>query len=152
MGTAGITNILIAAVVLIWLMFRQLTAQPLREHSRLGLVLIIIGAVETVSAFSVNSFPVRDLVWVAASILVGVGIAAVRGYTVRIWRQDSDVYRQGTWITAILWIVGIGQHLLVDQVVSAGLGAATLLLYFGIVIAAQRQVILSRARSERLFA
>jgi hypothetical protein len=36
---------------------------------------------------------------------------------------------------------------IVDSLVAPGLGAASLLLYFGIVIFAQRQVVLARARA-----
>jgi hypothetical protein len=60
------------------------------------------------------------------------------------------VWQQGSWVTAVLWVVGIGQHLLVDSLVAPGLGADSLLLYFGIVIFAQRQVVLARARAHGL--
>jgi hypothetical protein len=37
--------------------------------------------------------------------------AAIRAVTVHVWIDAGQALRQGTWITAILWIVSLGLHL-----------------------------------------
>lgn len=54
---------------------------------------------------------------------------AIRAMTVRVWIQAGQALRQGTWITAVLWVVSLGVHLGYDYLVDgkgsqAGLGPA----------------------------
>lgn len=63
---------------------------------------------------------------------------------------QGNAWHQGTWVTALLWVARLGQHLLLDTLVAPGLGSASLLLYFGVVIFAQRLVVLGRARARGL--
>lgn len=63
----------------------------------------------------------------------------------------GQAWRQGTWLTAVLWIVSLGVHLGYDYLVDgkgaqAGLGSASLLLYFGVTYMIQRLVLQARAR------
>ncbi len=54
-----------------------------------------------------------------------------------------------TVLTAALWVVGLGQHLLVDLLAGDhGLGSASLLAYFGLVLLVQRLALLHRAGVE----
>jgi hypothetical protein len=92
----------------------------------------------------------RDLALTALSIAIGLGLAVVRARTIRIWAEAGNVWQQGTWVTAVLWVVGLGQHLLLDAVGAPGLGSVSLLLYFGVIIFAQRLVVLGRARARGL--
>ncbi|MGQ4517293.1 hypothetical protein [Streptomyces sp. DW26H14] len=150
MDNASFTNLAVTAVVLVWLLFRQLTERPLRERSRVGLVLAAVGAVETVSYASHHSLSAHDVGMLLVSLVVGVALAAVRAFTVRLSSKGGRIVRQGTWLTGLLWLVGIGQHFLVDGTVAAGLGAESLLLYFGVVLLAQQQVLRARARGGAL--
>ncbi|MFJ5677616.1 hypothetical protein [Streptomyces sp. NPDC093097] len=138
-------NLAIAALVLVWLLSRQLTERPLRERSPVGLVLIAIGAVET--GWYVTSYPLtwRDGALVAASLAAGVLLAAVRAFTVRLSVREGRIMRQGTALTAALWILGLAQHFLIDTAVAAQLGAVTVLFYFGVVLLAQQLVLVRRA-------
>jgi hypothetical protein len=81
-------------------------------------------------------------------VLFGV----VRAVTVRIWRQDGRVLRQGTWLTALLWLVSIGSHLAIGAVqhgsAAAAAGAATL-AFLGVTLGAQQLVLRARAGALR---
>ncbi|MGV4925579.1 hypothetical protein K2224_19590 [Streptomyces sp. BHT-5-2] len=139
------TNLTITAVVLLWLLSRQLVERPLREKSPVGLVLIVIGAVETGWYVTAHPLSWRDGALVVASLAVGVLLAALRAFTVRLSVRGGRVVRQGTVLTAALWVVGLGQHFLIDTAVTAELGAVTVLFYFGVVLLAQQLVLVRRA-------
>lgn len=145
MNSSGSANLAITALVLIWLLSRQLTARPLRDKSRIGFILGAVGIVGTVSFFSGRQLGAKDAGVLVLTLLLGGALAAVRAYTVRLWNEDGQTYRQGGILTAVLWIAAIGLHLLVDSLVTPGLGSATVLLYFGVVLLVQRQVLIARA-------
>ena len=138
-------NLLIAAVVLLWILARQLRTRPVRERSRIGIILTLVGAVETYAFVSGHRLGVADLSWVLLSLVIGIGLAVLRAFTVRIWRAGDVVLRRGTWVTAVLWLVAAGQHLLIDHFVSPGFSDSSLLLYLGIVLTVQQLVVVGRA-------
>ena len=76
----------------------------------------------------------------------------VRAVTVRVWRQDGRVLRQGTWLTALLWLVSIGSHLAIGAVqhgsAAAAAGAATL-AFLGVTLGAQQLMLRARAGALR---
>jgi hypothetical protein len=69
---------------------------------------------------------------------------------VHVWVDGGQAWRQGNWLTAVLWIVSLGVHLgyayLVDGKNSAGLGTASLLLYLGVTFTIQRLILQARAQ------
>jgi hypothetical protein len=110
--------------------------------------LLVIGLVELVSYGQHHRLTDGILAFLAASLLFGV----VRAVTVRIWRQDGRVLRQGTWLTALLWLVSIGSHLAIGAVqhgsAAAAAGAATL-AFLGVTLGAQQLVLRARAGALR---
>jgi len=75
----------------------------------------------------------------------------IRAATVRVWVDGGQAWRQGSWLTAVLWIVSLGAHLGYDYLVEgkgakAGLGSASLLLYFGVTFTIQRLILMARAQ------
>lgn len=143
------SSIVITLGVLAWVISRQLSVRPLKERSRIGWVLLAIGVVETVQFAGSHSVDGTDLALLALSAAIGCVLALGRAFTVRLWSEGDTVLRQGTVATAVLWLVGLGQHLLVETVVHApGLAEASLLGYFGLVLLVQRAVLLDRARHD----
>ena len=67
-----------------------------------------------------------------------------------VWVDGGEAWRQGNWLTAVLWIVSLGVHLGYDYLVEGknltGLGAASLLLYLGITFMIQRLILQARAQ------
>ena len=75
--------------------------------------------------------------------------------TVRVWIQAGQALRQGTWITAVLWVASLGVHLGYDYLVDgkgpqSGLGSASLTLYFAVTYTIQRFIL--QAKAQRLAA
>jgi hypothetical protein len=70
---------------------------------------------------------------------------------VHVWVDGGQGWRQGTWLTAVLWVVSLGVHLGYDYLLEgkgaqAGLGSASLLLYFGVTYTIQRLILQARAQ------
>ena len=149
MGTGA--ALLIDAVILALLLYRQLTVRPLND-GRLSVLLLVIGLAELVSYGQHYRLTDGILAFLAASLALSVLFGVVRAVTVRIWRQDGRVLRQGTWLTALLWLVSIGSHLAIGAVqhgsAAAAAGAATL-AFLGVTLGAQQLVLRARAGALR---
>jgi hypothetical protein len=143
-GTA--LNLVIGVVILALLIARQLTTRPLRASYRLPLILAVIGVIEFTSYLKGR----HDLTGIGAAVAGSLVIAAVTGalraFTVKVWRSGAgQLWRKGTWLTALLWIVSLAAHLGYDYVVSAkGVGDATILLYLAVTFTVQYWVLLYR--------
>jgi hypothetical protein len=150
----NLANYVIGALLLIWIIKGQVSRKPVNEKAVLGIVLTAIGLVETLSLIQHTPPRVVDLGLTVLSIVIGGVLAVIRAHTIRLWSEGYGpqrvVWQQGNWLTALLWIVGIGQHLLLDAFVAPGLGSTSLLLYFGVIIFAQRQIVIMRARGRHL--
>ena len=143
----ALLNIVIAVLVLAFLLSRQLAVRPLRERSMVGLVLVVAGLVEAAQFLTAHHPGAGDVALLVLSLAIGCALAAVRAlWTIRLWVQNGRTLRQGTALTALLWVVSLGQHLAVDKVVLAGAGSATVLLYLGVVLVVQQEVLVVRAR------
>jgi hypothetical protein len=160
-------SIVIDVVVLVLLMRAQVQAKPLSGYT-LPLVLLVIGVLE-VAAFFVGSgqqlaeilkgqrsfamtVPASKTVIVAlvGSLAIAFVSGAIRAPTFQLWRQDGQCWRKGSAVTVALWIASLGVHLLYDAVLArrsalSGLGAATLVLYFGVSLSIQRLFLAARA-------
>lgn len=141
-------NLLIGAAVLVWLLVRQLSVRPLRDRSILPLLLLVIGVVEIANFATQHSVGASDIGLLVVSTLIGAALAFARGFTVRIWSTGNQTVRQGTIWTALLWLVAIGQHFLIESFVhQPGLAETSLLAYFGVALLVQRATLLARARN-----
>ncbi len=143
-------NILIGLVVLTWLIWRQLQA---RRADRPPVVLLVISALGAASlgfAIATTTPTSAAILLLATSFVAAGGFGVARGYTMRIWRTDGTLWRQGNWLTAALWLISFGIHLGLDFAVDAvnstrGLGSASILLYLAVSLAAQRLTVRSRS-------
>ncbi len=112
-------------------------------------VLVVLGAVN-LSSFA-RATPLSDgqIAWIAGMLaLDAVGLGAVRALTVRVWTDDQGrAWRQGTWWTMSLWVVGVAAHVFAEG--ASDVGSASTLLYLGITLAAQRLVLGARLASTR---
>jgi hypothetical protein len=138
--------LVLGVVILALLIVRQVTTRPLRASYRLPLILAVIGVIDFTSYLKGK----HDLTGIAAAVVGSLVIAAVTGalraLTVKVWRTGAgQLWRKGTWLTALLWIVSLAAHLGYDYVVSAkGVGDATILLYLAVTFTVQYWVLLYR--------
>jgi hypothetical protein len=138
-------DLLIGLAVLALVLFRQLQARPVRDNMRLPLILAILGVVELVQFLQRGHHGTGVVIALAGSLVIAAVFGAIRAATVHVWVDGGQAWRQGNWLTAVLWIVSLGVHLgydyLVDGKNSAGLGTASLLLYLGVTFTIQRLIL-----------
>ena len=157
MNQQSVINILIAVVVLVWILSRQLRAKPLREQ-RPYTMMIVLGVL---GLFQIAQLAGRVQITGAAyaALIVGLLSGAVfgwlRGRYVHLWRVDGVLTRQGNWLTVVLWVVGIAIHLGLDDAGALlspnngavnSLGTVGIMLYLAVALAAQRFATLARAK------
>ncbi len=139
----AVISLAVTLGVLAWLLYRQRQVRLFRPNLGLPAILIIGGiAVLTGGGSSGLGSTGRDLVLGALLLGDAAGLGAVRAWTVQLWRSGNAVYRQGSWWTMGLWVVGIGIHAAVGA--AAGISDNTLLLYLGVTLAAQQLVLQAR--------
>jgi hypothetical protein len=145
-------NLIIGIAVLAFIIVRQVTVRPLRESYILPLILAAIGVAGFAGYLQSQHGRHEAAITtaVAGSLVLAAVMGAVRTPTVRIWRQDGILMRQGNVFTALLWIASLGVHLGYDQLTagtSAGhVGDSTIVLYFAVSLTIQRWILLARAR------
>jgi hypothetical protein len=149
----NVVNIVIGLLVVGWVLSRQLRIRQANEQSatRLILILGVVGIVETARAMQGHSLSALTVALIVGEIAIGAGLGVARAATTRVWRDGLGVaWRQGSWITAALWIAAIAAHLGLDVLVDHqsgidGLGSAGILLYLAISLGVQRELIRLRA-------
>ena len=154
MTAANAVDLLIGLAVLALILVRQMQVRPLRGNVRLPVILAVIGIVELTQFFDRNQQHHDDTKVIAALagslVLAGV-LGAVRAVTVRVWIDGGTALRQGTRLTAVLWVVSLGLHLGYDYLIIghgslSGLGSASLTLYFAVTYTIQRLVLDARVQ------
>jgi hypothetical protein len=161
-------SLVIGFAALAFILVRQLRARPLESGVVLVIVLAILGLAETGAfLFGKDKFiafvkgqnhhltlavPNAHSMVIAAvgSLVLAVIMGALRAPSERLWREaDGHVWRKGTALTVVLWVVSLGLHLGYDALVAHGqdaeFGAATMDLYFAASVAAQRVTLSARA-------
>jgi hypothetical protein len=160
-------SIIIDLVALAWLLIRQIRARPLSESYKVPMILAVVGLAEFGAfllgggqqlaeflkghrSFTTIADGKTILAAVAGSLVLAVLSGAIRAPTIRLWWQDGQYWRQGNWLTLILWILSLGAHLGYDALIAhstreAEVGDATMLLFFAVSLTVQRVILTARA-------
>jgi len=151
MTTTTAVDLLLNVAILAYILFRQLQVRPVRASMRLPLILAIIGVIELSQFLQHGHHNNAIYAALAGSLVLAAATAAIRAATVHVWLDGGQALRQGTWLTAMLWIVSLGLHLGYDYLLErkgsqAGLGSASLVLYFAVTYTIQRFILQARAR------
>ena len=151
-----VTEIVVGIAVLALLIARQLRSRPV---SATGLALVAIIAV--IGVFQAGQFLTRyhanggTYLAIGGSLMLAIGFGVARAATMRLWRQDGQVWTRGSWLTAGLWVLALAAHLGYDALVARGqgagsgthsVGAATAVLYLAVSLAVQRLILMQRAQ------
>jgi hypothetical protein len=113
MSSADAANLVIGVLVLACVLCRQLITRRLSENYRLSVILAIVGVLAILAILAIvgvtefatflKGHPSHGGT-IAVAVVGGIVIAAVfgaaRALTVRVWRTDGQLLRQGTWLTA----------------------------------------------------
>jgi len=145
-------NLAIGLGVLGFILTRQLQARPVKTDLRLPLIFAVIGGIQLSEFMSQGQHGTEIWAVLLGSVVIAAALAGVRAATVHVWVDGEHAWRQGNWLTAVLWVASLGIHLGYDYLVDGrganeGLGAATLCLYFAVTYAVQRVIVQARARS-----
>lgn len=145
-----VLDIVIAIAVLGLIVYRQLRLRPLRSSLQLPLLLVVIGLVELFSYLKTHQSQSALAAQLAGSLVLAAAFGAIRALTVRLSFRQGQWWMQGSWLTAVLWVVSLAAHLGYDFLLGHGdearqAGSATILLYVGVTYAAQRLVAQARA-------
>src|SRR3984885_1169349 len=158
MSSANLTSLIIGIAVLALVLSRQLMTRRLSESYRLSVILALIGIVEFANFLS--GHPNDDggiAAAVVGSLILAAAFGVARALTVRVWRENGQLLRRGTWLTALLWILSLAAHLGYDYLVAGhvtgknggNVGDATIILYLVVTLTVQRFLLLNRdARQE----
>ena len=148
-------SIVIAVLVVALVCFRQLRTSSVREERGLVLYVLVfaLGVLQTVTFLQKHSVGATLLALVLASLVIGLGLGALRGRLVHVWRSNGQLLRRGNAWTVGLWVIGLAIHLSIDLVgplvdkSAEGFASSTILLYIGLALGAQRFVVLRRAKT-----
>ena len=149
-ATIGV-DILVGLAVLGLIVYRQLQVRPVRDTMRLALILAVIGVIELAQYLQHRSHGPEVFAALAGSLVIAAVFGAIRAASVRVWMDGGQAWRQGNWLTALLWVVSLAAHLGYDYFVDgkgsqSGLGSASLLLYFAMTFTIQRLILQARAQ------
>lgn len=146
-----LTSIAIGVVIVVLLIARQMMKRSVREDRKpiIMLVLFVIGLYDIGQYLHGHSVGGTAIAMTAASIVIAAVLGVVRAYTVRLWREGGTLWRQGTVLTLVLWVLSIGVHFGADFLIgggpSQGLTNTSLLLYIAVTFGLQQLIVQSRA-------
>ncbi len=145
--------IAVDVLLVAWVLYRQVKVRRVRPHLtlRLPAILAVVGLIELVDYTGTRHVPAGAVGVLALSFVAGaVVLGAVRAVTVKLWRVEGLVLRQGTWFTILLWLVSIALHYGAQEWITAlhgpsGIVSASLLLWLGVTYGVQTAVVHHRA-------
>jgi hypothetical protein len=151
MTSTTLVSIVVGVAVAALLVVQQLRAQPVSANLRLPLILGIIGLIELTNYLQKNHLGSITIVALVGSLVLAAVLGAARAATVHLWLQDGQPWRQGTWLTGLLWVVSLAAQFGLDYLIdphspNGGVGGASILLYVAVTYTVQRLIVLARAR------
>jgi hypothetical protein len=146
-----VLDIVLGLAVLALLIARQLQARRVTTSGyRIVLILAIIGVFEAGQYLKANHPGAIEYAALGGSLVLAAGFGALRASTVRLWNAEGQVWSQGNWLTALLWVLALAAHLGYDYLIAPGhgktsIGTATVVLYLAVSFGIQRLIVQWRA-------
>jgi hypothetical protein len=119
----------------------------------LYVLIFALGVLQASTFLSKHAVGTVLILLVTASVLIGLGLGALRGRLTHLWRSGGQLLRRGNRWTIAIWVVGLGIHLSIDLTSqqlgksAEGFATSTLLVYIALSLGVQRLVLLQRAKS-----
>ncbi|WP_370949434.1 DUF1453 domain-containing protein [Amycolatopsis sp. cg5] len=102
----GVTQLVLIIAVIGYVLVRRMLGQPAEAKRMLVLpaILVVIGLwnIESVTGSSIA------LIFLVVTTVIGIGLGALRGLSIRLYHQDDIVFMRYTWVTVLLWVLNIG--------------------------------------------
>ncbi len=148
----GVVDGLIALVVLVWVIRRQMSERRVgaRRAYTIPLIMAVIGVVGLVNDKSHTDklLSGTGLGLLAVGVVIGVGMGVVRALSQRLYWRDGVAYTRGTGWTLALWLgtvaLRIGMAAL-GAVLHAPEGTGEILIFLALTLAVQNVVLMRRA-------
>jgi hypothetical protein len=152
LSTTNAFNYVIIAALVVWVLTRQLQARPVvaRKLFVLPLVLVVVGIASLNSATSKGGvhFTSTDATWLAIDLAVTMIFGVFRGSSIRLYAQDGVLWRKGTWVTLVGWVLSLavrgGIGVLASDHGAKLVASSALALSFGVSLAVQGAVVYLR--------
>jgi nicotinamide riboside transporter PnuC len=146
-----VIDVVIGVLVLGLLITRQLRRRRVSDAGwRIVVILGIIGVLEIVQFLKTSHQSATIYAALGGSLVLAAAFGAARAATVRVWKEEGQVWSQGNWLTAVLWVIALAAHLGYDYLIAPGhgqkdIGTSTAVLYLAVSLAIQRLIISYRA-------
>lgn len=141
-ASSALSVLVVGLVVLGFILYRQRQVRVVSTRFAWPFALAGAGLASLTWASPTPLTPAGTMVLGLLLAFDAVGLGAVRGYTVRLWRDGEHWLRQGTWTTIGLWLAGSAVHVAVDNVTH--IGPSNVLLYLGVTYGVQNLVLQGR--------
>lgn len=150
-----VAGILIGVLIVVRVISRQVVGSAVTTRSLvlMPVILVVLGLFSASGALGTAS--VGELAFFAVDVAVLVVMGTLRGASTTLSMREGGLYQKGTALTLVLWIgtialrVGAG-FLGAALGVNSALTTASLLLTFGVTIAAQNATVYLRAQRSRM--
>jgi hypothetical protein len=141
-----IGQIALVAAVVVYLVVRRFTGQPLQAKALLvPLALTVFGTYQLRG----DHLSALDVGFLLVSAIIGLAAGAVRGATIRIYTRDGHLWQRYRLVTLGVWIATIGLRFGLSaggHAIGVDLSSgATLMLMLGVSLLAEGGVVASRA-------
>jgi putative effector of murein hydrolase len=153
MSSSQVIDVVVAVALVAWIIVRQVQPRPVspRPMLILPLVLVVVGISQVSKAApSGHSLTSTDVTWLAVDLAVAVVSGLARAFTIRLYEQGGELWRQGTPVTVVLWLASIAARVVIAILGShSGAGKTLddgLLLSFGVSLAVQAALIIWRGQ------
>lgn len=147
----SIVQIALIGLVVVLVIGKRLTGRPLDTRRSVVVpgLLAVYGVVVLQKAGEITH---TDQAWLVASGVVSVVFGLVRGVTVRLYERDGYLWARYRPSTLLLWAASIAARFAIEAAaVASGAGrgvmTSSLMLMFGLSLAAESLVVLPRAQA-----
>lgn len=111
----------------------------------------IIGLIELIEYLGKHHVSGTAIAALVGSLAVAAVLGAIRAATIHLWVQDGQPWRQGNWLTGLLWVLSFAAHFGIDFLIdphnpNGGLAGSTILLYLAVTYSVQRLIMQARAQ------
>lgn len=126
----GSVQIVLIIAAIGYVLLRRFMGEPAQAKRMLILpaVLIVIGLT------NLHGIAGSAILGLVATALLSIGLGALRGVSIKVYRQDGVVFLRYTWVTLVLWVLNVavkfGATLLLgvfDKDAATALGNTTML-------------------------
>ncbi|MBO0868380.1 MAG: DUF1453 family protein [Micromonosporaceae bacterium] len=150
MNVAQIPQILLTLAILVWVVSRRLTGQPVTAGRLLVLpaIVVVLGASQLLGSVH-GHLTVLDVGLLAGEVVLGAAFGLARGATIQLYPRDGHLWYRYRPLTIVLWVASIAARVgivVLAHQLGAGLASSTTFLLLGLSLLGEAAVVGLRAR------